>query len=107
MSVVGSASRPGLRPGRLLAYLALIIFAVIYIYSFVIQLVTSFKTNEDATAHPLALIPKPFDTSAFHRLADTDFPLWFGNSVWVSVIVTFGRVFFDSLAGYALSRLRF
>ena len=33
--------------------------------------------------------------------------LWLGNSVLVTVVVTAGRVFFDSLAGYALARLRF
>ena len=32
---------------------------------------------------------------------------WLGNSVLITVVVTAGRVFFDSLAGYALSRLRF
>ncbi|MFD0575784.1 carbohydrate ABC transporter permease [Dactylosporangium darangshiense] len=37
----------------------------------------------------------------------TDFPLWLGNSVLVTVVVTAGRVFLDSLAGYALARLRF
>ena len=37
----------------------------------------------------------------------TDFPLWLGNSVVVTIIVTVGRVFLDSLAGYALARLRF
>ena len=32
---------------------------------------------------------------------------WLGNSVVVTVIITVGRVFLDSLAGYALARLRF
>jgi len=32
---------------------------------------------------------------------------WFANSVLITVVVTAGRVFFDSLAGYALSRMRF
>ena len=32
---------------------------------------------------------------------------WLGNSVLITVVVTAGRVFLDSLAGYALSRLRF
>lgn len=35
------------------------------------------------------------------------FPTWLGNSVFIAVVVTAGRVFFDSLAGYALARLRF
>ena len=35
------------------------------------------------------------------------FPVWFKNSIVVTVLVTAGRVFFDPLAGYALARLRF
>ena len=36
-----------------------------------------------------------------------DFPRWFTNSVIVAVFVTAGRLLFDSMAGYALARLRF
>ena len=45
----------------------------------------------------------------FGLTADSPVPvgLWLGNSVLVTVVVTAGRVFFDSLAGYALSRLHF
>ena len=53
------------------------------------------------------MVPNPLTTAAFERLADTDFPLWFTNSVVVTVFVTVGRVFFNSLAGYALARLKF
>ncbi|MEV0232723.1 carbohydrate ABC transporter permease [Nonomuraea sp. NPDC050786] len=38
---------------------------------------------------------------------NTDLPLWLGNSVLVTVVVTAGRVLLDSMAGYALARLRF
>ena len=40
---------------------------------------------------------------------DSQLPVlrWLTNSVVVTVAVTAGRVFFDSLAGYALSRLHF
>ena len=58
-------------------------------------------------ANPLAVLPSPLTTAAFERLAQTDFPLWFANSVVVTVCVTVGRVFFNSLAGYALARLKF
>lgn len=93
--------------GRLAGYAVLLVFAVIYLYPFLIQLVTGFKSNRDATANPLSLLPEPFRTDAFGRLLDTDFPLWFGNSAIVAVTVTAGRVFFDSLAGYALARVKF
>jgi len=95
------------RAKKVLVYILLVIFALIYVYPFIVQVSTSFKTNGDAVANPLALVPDPITTAAFERLARTDFPLWFTNSVIVTVIVTVGRVFLVSLAGYALARLKF
>jgi len=92
---------------KIVVYSFLLVFALIYVYPFVVQIVTSFKTNGDAVDHPLGLVPDPITFGAFQRLADTDFSLWFTNSVIVSLLVTAGRIFFCSLAGYALARLRF
>jgi multiple sugar transport system permease protein len=88
-------------------YAVLVTFSVIYIYPFIIQLSTSFKTNQNSTGDPLGIIPDPVTTAAFERLSQTDFPLWFVNSVIIAVCVTAGRVFFNSLAGYALARIKF
>ena len=93
------------RPWRLLGYAVLLLFAVIYLYPFLIQVITSFKTDTDAVRNPLTLAPEPVDTAAYERLNESDYPLWFFNSVWVTLLVTAGRVFLDSLAGYALARL--
>ncbi|MDF3044733.1 MAG: N-Acetyl-D-glucosamine transport system, permease protein 1 [Ornithinibacter sp.] len=95
------------RGKKILIYALLVIFAIIYIYPFIVQVSTSFKTNGDAVANPLALIPDPITTAAFERLAQTDYPRWFANSVLVTVLVTVGRVFLVSLAGYSLARLNF
>ncbi|MGL5909145.1 MAG: carbohydrate ABC transporter permease [Phycicoccus sp.] len=92
---------------KIAVYAALVAFALIYVYPFLVQLSTSFKTDPDAVDNPLTLVPDPLTTAAFQRIAETDFPLWFTNSVVVTVLVTAGRVFFDSLAGYALARLKF
>ena len=88
-------------------YLVLIFFALIYLYPFLIQIGTSFKTDSDATANPLNPIPQAWTLDAYRSLRSADFPLWFMNSVIVTFFVTIGRVFFDSLAGYALARLHF
>ena len=90
-----------------LGYAVLIAFSFVYLYPFVIQIATAFKTDADAVGNSLSLIADPFTLAALDRLAETRFPLWFGNSVLVTLLVTAGRVFFDSLAGYALARLRF
>ncbi len=95
------------RGRKIAVYVALVAFALVYIYPFIVQLSTSFKTDGDAVNNPLALIPNPITTEAFQRIAQTDFPLWFTNSVVVTLLVTAGRVFFNSLAGYALARLKF
>jgi multiple sugar transport system permease protein len=90
-----------------LGYVVLVAFALIYLYPFFIQVATSFKTDPDAVRNPLSLSPNPFTTRPFDRLRETDFPLWFLNSVVVTLCVTAGRVFLDSLAGYALARIKF
>jgi multiple sugar transport system permease protein len=96
------------RVGTALSYGVLVAIAVVYIFPFLIAVVTAFKTEPDATVNPLALVPSPVTTSAFHQLSkDQDFLVWVKNSVIVTLSVTFLRVFLDSLAGYALARLRF
>ncbi|KXC05534.1 MULTISPECIES: carbohydrate ABC transporter permease [Microbacterium] len=94
--------------GQVLLYGMLAALAIVYIYPFLVQVATSFKTEPDAAADPISLIPATFSTAAYERLfLHSDFPLWFANSAVVTVCVTVGRVFFVSLAGYALARLRF
>ncbi|MDT0118379.1 carbohydrate ABC transporter permease [Microbacterium sp. PRF11] len=89
-------------------YGLLIILALIYIYPFLVQVATSFKTDAAAAADPISLVPQPLSLAAYERLfLNSDFPVWFANSAVVTVFVTVGRVFFASLAGYALARLNF
>ncbi|WP_292785758.1 MULTISPECIES: carbohydrate ABC transporter permease [unclassified Microbacterium] len=94
--------------GQIVLYTVLIALAVIYIYPFLIQVFTSFKTDEDAASSGVNLLPESWTFAAYERLfANSDFPSWFVNSAIVTIFVTAGRVFFNSLAGYALARLRF
>ncbi|MBK4348544.1 carbohydrate ABC transporter permease [Lacisediminihabitans changchengi] len=94
--------------GRSVLYAVLIAIAVIYIFPFLIDVATSFKTEPDAAKDPLSLVPATITTAAYEKLfLNSDFPIWFKNSAIVTIVVTLGRVFFDSLAGYALARLHF
>ncbi len=94
-------------------YAVLIIFALIYLGPFAIQAATSFKTSPDAASNPLSLIPHPATTAAWQRIfgltesSSVPFGRWVKNTVFVATTITLGRVFLDSLAGYALSRLNF
>lgn len=108
-----SAVRSHSRVGRSGLYALLIVFAILFLAPFVIQLVTSFKTDPDASNNPLTLVPNPFSLAAWKRIfgftdnTSVPFLRWLGNSALVAVCITLGRVFLDSLAGYALARLRF
>ncbi len=94
--------------GLIAGYVVLILLAAMYIYPFLIAVMGSFKTDAEATANPLSLIPSPFTAAAYERLFfDTGLPLWAANSIFVTVIVTVARVVFDSAAAYALSRMKF
>lgn len=101
-------------PWRLAGYALVAGMGLLYLLPFVLQLVTGFKTDPDAAAHPLSLLPATPTTAAYQRLfglgqgADgVPFLRWLSNSAMVAVLVTAGRVLFDSMAGYALARLRF
>ncbi|MEV0729035.1 carbohydrate ABC transporter permease [Polymorphospora sp. NPDC050346] len=93
---------------NLVGYAILVFFALVFLYPFVIQIAGSFKTEPDAAANPLSPVPDPVDLASFQRIFEgTNFPLWMTNSLVVTVVVTIGRILLDSLAGYALARLRF
>ncbi|GAA2344472.1 carbohydrate ABC transporter permease [Streptomyces violaceusniger] len=101
-------------PLRVLGYALVVGAGLVYLLPFVLQLVTGFKTDPDAAAHPLGLVPTTPTTAAYQRLFGLSqagdgvpFLRWLGNSTLVAVLVTAGRVLFDSMAGYALARLRF
>jgi multiple sugar transport system permease protein len=103
-----SERRKPRRAGTVAVYVVLVVIAIGYIYPFLIQVATSFKTDAEAAQNALSLFPTTWTTAAYEKLfTGSDFPLWLRNSVIVTVSVTVGRVFVDSLAGYALSRLRF
>jgi multiple sugar transport system permease protein len=98
---------------RAVGYGLLLLGTLLYLGPFAIQLATSFKTEPDAASHPLSLVPSPVSLAAWSRAFGADpalaVPLtrWLGNSLLVTASVTTGRLVIDSLAGYALARLRF
>jgi multiple sugar transport system permease protein len=98
---------------RAVGYCLLALGVLLYLGPFVIQVATSFKTDPDSAAHPLSLWPDPWTLAAWRKAVGIDSVLpvplarWLGNSFLVTISVTVGRLIVDSLAGYALARLRF
>ncbi len=91
-----------------LTYGVLILFGLAMIMPFVSSLANSFKTLPDINANPTLLYPtQGFSFAGYNRIFTQDFPRWLFNSAFVSITLTLTHVIFDSLAGYALARIRF
>lgn len=130
----GSLSRTIRRVIPIIGYVVLIIFALIEIVPFVLTISNSLKCLPAVQAQPQAFVPlPPFGVSCTNEnggfrpwqevsgtitfnptlegyneiLVGNPLPTWFMNSVIFSVAVTLFRLLFDSLAGYALARLKF
>ncbi|MHB1510110.1 MAG: carbohydrate ABC transporter permease [Acidimicrobiales bacterium] len=98
---------------RVVAYVMLVIFALLYLAPFALEIANSFKTDADASVNGLSLVPHPPTVSAWDQIFGisntgiTDVPRWLFNSALVSTLITVASVFLASLAGYALARLEF
>ena len=91
-----------------LAYIVLIIGALAMIMPFIFSLVNSVKTLPDITANPMLLYPtQGLSFSGYQKILSGDFARWIFNSAIVAISVTLGHLIFDSMAGYALARIRF
>lgn len=96
-------------PGSALLYLILILYAIITVIPFAWALSASFKPLSEIVAGGLNFIPKNFTVQNYSQIF-TQAPLfgrWLLNSIIVAVFVTIFNLIFNSLAGYALARIRF
>jgi multiple sugar transport system permease protein len=92
--------------GRVLLYVLLVAFALLFFTPFVWSISTSFKTLPDSAF--FNLIPEPFTTEAWRSVwNDYDFKRYALNSLFLAVVVTLLNLFLASLGGYAFARLRF
>ncbi len=107
----GGASTKGNRRWALItAYICLLIFAVFFLFPPYYMLITSFKTNEEISAQrgiPL-IIQDGFTLEHYRKLFfETDFPIFFKNTVIVTFFTVIISMVISVLAAYSLSRLRF
>ena len=92
--------------GRVLLYVLLVAFALLFFTPFIWSISTSFKTLPDSAF--FNLIPDPFTTEAWRSVwNDYDFKRYALNSLFLAVVVTLLNLFLASLGGYAFARLRF
>ena len=110
----------------------LTVFAIGQVTPFVLTIANSFKCDAAVENRPMPFVPLP-DTvtcrgedgkyisadeqvdgiffkpsvDGYERVLSNQLPRWAFNTVFLSIAVTILRLLFDSLAGYALARLRF
>jgi ABC-type glycerol-3-phosphate transport system permease component len=94
--------------GRIFLYVLLISTSILMIIPFYWSVGTSLKLEQNVFASPPQWLPTPATLENFIQvITRIHFFQYFGNSVFVSAIVTLGHVFFDTLAGYAFAKLKF
>lgn len=88
-----------------------ILFGIIMIYPVLWMISGSFKDNGEILRGTLSLIPEKVKTTNYatgwQGFGGITFTTFFKNSIWMTVLATFGTVVSSSLVAYALSRLRF
>ncbi|MBW4572583.1 MAG: carbohydrate ABC transporter permease [Tolypothrix carrinoi HA7290-LM1] len=92
-----------------LLYLVLTLYAVITLIPFVWALSASFKPLSEIVSGESNFLPHNFTLDNYKQifLQEPLFFRWLFNSVFIAVCVTILNLLFNSMAGYALARLRF
>lgn len=90
------------------AYFWLTLGALTMIVPFLWMISTSLKDQQQLFAWPPSWIPNPIVWSNYSELfSRIDFGLYGWNTVKITAAVTFGRLLFASMAGYAFARMKF
>jgi multiple sugar transport system permease protein len=94
---------------KAIVYVGLILYAVITFLPFVWALSTSFKSLSEIAAGGTNLIPESFTLENYRRVFTQEplFGRWLWNSAIAAICVTLFNLLFNSMAGYALARIRF
>ena len=94
----------------ILAYVFLVIFIIFFLFPPYYMLVTSFKTNQEISSVkgiPWIINQKPTLYHYKNLLTNTDFLIFFKNTVIVTVFTVAISMTISILAAYSLSRMRF
>lgn len=92
--------------GKVFAYTILTISGFLMVFPFLWMISTSLKTGVDI--YNPSIIPKTVTLQNYVRVIEnSNFLLWFKNSLIVAVITTMSVLWFDSLVGYTFAKLPF
>ncbi|NEQ28073.1 MAG: carbohydrate ABC transporter permease, partial [Microcoleus sp. SIO2G3] len=94
---------------QILLYAVLVIYAIITIVPFLWALSASFKPLSEIVSGGANFLPRNFTIDNYKRIFIQEplFLRWLLNSIVIAISVTIFNLLFNSMAGYALARLRF
>ncbi|MEI2580787.1 carbohydrate ABC transporter permease [Scytonema sp. PRP1] len=94
---------------KALLYILLTLYAVITFIPFLWALSASFKPLSEIVSGEPNFFPKNFTLDNYKQIFFQEplFLRWLFNSVFIAISVTLLNLLFNSMAGYALARLRF
>jgi len=93
---------------KLVVYILLIAGAVLFVAPFAWTVTASLQPVSEMFRWPPSWIPRNPSLDNYARFMRTEsLGLWFFNSAYVSLAVTFLQLFFNSLAAYAFAKRRF
>ena len=96
------------RSSLVLRLLLLLPFLLFVLFPFFFVIITAFKSELQISQRVSLFMPAPWTLDQFRKLlTDSQYTLWFRNTVTVATITTVISVFFAALGGYALARLKF
>ncbi|MEV6793509.1 carbohydrate ABC transporter permease [Streptomyces sp. NPDC051320] len=94
--------------GRVGLYAVLVVLAAVILLPFVWMVISSVKADRDVFTVPIQWIPTSYHWDNFVHIW-TDIPLatYLGNSLILSVVITFLQVLTGSFAAYGFAKVRF
>ncbi|MEV8230224.1 carbohydrate ABC transporter permease [Streptomyces sp. NPDC079167] len=94
--------------GRAALYLLLAVVAVAVLLPFLWMVISSLKDDRDVFTVPIQWIPEEFKWSNFTDIwTRVPFAAYLGNSLFLSVVITFLQVVTGSFAAYGFAKMRF
>jgi multiple sugar transport system permease protein len=101
-------TRRGLSVGRLIRYVVLAVFVVVWLVPFAWALATSLKPDSETTVAPVSWFATKATLDAYRTVfANGQIARWWFNSLVTSTVITAGTILFASMAAFAFSRIRF
>lgn len=96
------------RRARILSWITLGIMMVWLLLPVFWAIMSTFKTPIEIYRIPVRILPENFSLKNYTEvLSDSDFPRYFGNSVFLTVITTVLTLFISMWAAYAFARIKF